>query len=78
MPEEVKAEDGNAKPGKKQFYCEVCKISCMCAINLQSHYRGAKHRKVNFFHIKCVCRFNHKCGTHASSVVDFTRLQVLI
>ncbi|XP_062371457.1 uncharacterized protein LOC134058251 isoform X2 [Cinclus cinclus] len=45
VPEEVKAEDGNAEPGKKQFYCEVCKISCMCAINLQSHYRGAKHRK---------------------------------
>ncbi|XP_014730662.1 PREDICTED: uncharacterized protein LOC106852505 isoform X2 [Sturnus vulgaris] len=45
VPEEVKAEDGKAKPEKKQFYCEVCKISCMCAINLQSHYRGAKHRK---------------------------------
>lgn len=23
MPEEVKAEDGKAKPEKKQFYCEV-------------------------------------------------------
>lgn len=23
MPEEVKAENGNAKPEKKEFYCEV-------------------------------------------------------
>ncbi|CAN8184205.1 unnamed protein product [Coccothraustes coccothraustes] len=45
VPEEVKAEDGNAEPQRKLFYCEVCKIYCMCAISLQSHYRGAKHRK---------------------------------
>ncbi|XP_037983942.1 uncharacterized protein LOC119697337 isoform X1 [Motacilla alba alba] len=45
VPEEVKAEDGQAEPEKKLFYCEVCKIYCMCAISLQSHYRGAKHRK---------------------------------
>lgn len=60
------------------FFFQVCKISCMCAINLQSHFRGAKHRKVNFFRIKCIYRFNHKSGTPASSVLDFIRLQVLI
>lgn len=57
---------------------QVCKISCMCAISLQSHYRGAKHRKVNFSHIKCICRFNRKFGTLEGSVLDFTQLQVLI
>nr|XP_021384377.1 uncharacterized protein LOC110469698 isoform X1 [Lonchura striata domestica]XP_021384379.1 uncharacterized protein LOC110469698 isoform X2 [Lonchura striata domestica] len=45
VPEEVKAEDGKAEPEKKHFYCEVCNIYCMCAISLQSHYRGAKHKK---------------------------------
>lgn len=78
VAEEVKAEDGKAEPEKKHFYCEVCKISCMCAISLQSHYRGAKHRKVNFFHIKCICRFNRKSGTLEGSALDFMRLQVLI
>lgn len=57
---------------------QICNISCMCAISLQSHYRGSKHRKVNFCHIKCVCRFNRKFRTVASSVLDFARLQVLI
>ncbi|XP_066040958.1 uncharacterized protein [Chamaea fasciata] len=45
VPEEVQAEDGNADPKKQHFYCEVCKIYCTCATSLQSHYRGAKHRK---------------------------------
>ncbi|XP_054140703.1 uncharacterized protein LOC128942329 isoform X1 [Melozone crissalis] len=45
VPEEVKAEGGKAEPEKKLFYCDVCKIYCMCAISLQSHYRGAKHRR---------------------------------
>ncbi|XP_041264073.1 uncharacterized protein LOC121337806 isoform X1 [Onychostruthus taczanowskii] len=45
VPEEVQAEDGKAEPEKNLFYCDVCKIYCMCAISLQSHYRGAKHRK---------------------------------
>ncbi|XP_039911375.1 uncharacterized protein LOC120748723 isoform X2 [Hirundo rustica] len=44
VPEEAKAEDGEAQP-ETRFYCEVCKIYCTCAISLQSHYRGAKHRK---------------------------------
>ncbi|XP_050748873.1 uncharacterized protein LOC127013859 [Gymnogyps californianus] len=43
--EEVKAEDGKPESGKKIFYCEVCKVPCMSSISLQSHYRGAKHRK---------------------------------
>lgn len=45
VAEEVKAEDGKAEPEKNHFYCEICQISCLCAISLQSHYRGAKHRK---------------------------------
>ncbi|XP_027534975.1 uncharacterized protein LOC113965570 isoform X2 [Neopelma chrysocephalum] len=45
VAEEVKAEDGKAKFERKVFYCEVCKVSCVSSISLQSHYRGAKHRK---------------------------------
>lgn len=60
------------------FLFQVCKIYCTSATSLQSHYRGTKHRKVNFFHMKCMCRLNYKSGALASSVLDFTQLQVLI
>ncbi|XP_035754874.1 uncharacterized protein LOC118452780 isoform X3 [Egretta garzetta] len=45
VTEEVKPEDGKPESEKKIFYCEVCKVPCMSSISLQSHYRGAKHRK---------------------------------
>ncbi|XP_009323204.1 PREDICTED: uncharacterized protein LOC103917739 [Pygoscelis adeliae] len=45
VTEEVKPEDGKPASEKKIFYCEVCKVPCMSSISLQSHYRGAKHRK---------------------------------
>ncbi|KAM9023102.1 uncharacterized protein PRD47_002021 isoform 1-T1 [Ara ararauna] len=45
VTEEVKPEDHRLESEKKIFYCEVCKIPCMSSISLQSHYRGAKHRK---------------------------------
>uniref|UniRef100_A0A672TS72 Uncharacterized LOC115604515 n=2 Tax=Strigops habroptila TaxID=2489341 RepID=A0A672TS72_STRHB len=45
VSEEVKPEDGKPESEKKIFYCEVCKVPCMSSISLQSHYRGAKHRK---------------------------------
>uniref|UniRef100_A0A8C4K9D7 Uncharacterized LOC112989249 n=1 Tax=Dromaius novaehollandiae TaxID=8790 RepID=A0A8C4K9D7_DRONO len=43
--EEVKPEDAKLQSEKKIYYCEVCKVPCMSSISLQSHYRGAKHRK---------------------------------
>nr|XP_013813163.1 PREDICTED: uncharacterized protein LOC106496950 [Apteryx mantelli mantelli] len=42
---EVKPEDAKPVSEKKKNYCEVCKVPCMSSISLQSHYRGAKHRK---------------------------------
>ncbi|XP_074732461.1 uncharacterized protein LOC141946488 [Strix uralensis] len=45
VTEEVKPEDDKRDSEKKIFYCEVCKVPCMSSISLQSHYRGAKHRK---------------------------------
>uniref|UniRef100_A0A8C3R4R6 C2H2-type domain-containing protein n=1 Tax=Cyanoderma ruficeps TaxID=181631 RepID=A0A8C3R4R6_9PASS len=45
VPEEVKAEDGTGVPMENHFFCEVCKVYCTGAVSLQSHYRGAKHRK---------------------------------
>ncbi|XP_067147230.1 uncharacterized protein [Apteryx mantelli] len=42
---EVKPEDAKPVSEKKKYYCEVCKVPCMSSISLQSHYRGAKHRK---------------------------------
>ncbi|KAM6349404.1 uncharacterized protein O3Q21_010307 isoform 2-T2 [Podargus strigoides] len=45
VTEEVKPEDGKPASEKKIFYCEVCNVPCMSSISLQSHYRGAKHRK---------------------------------
>ncbi|XP_065523885.1 uncharacterized protein LOC136008474 [Lathamus discolor] len=45
VTEEVKPEDHKLESEKKIFYCEVCKVPCMSSISLQSHYRGAKHRK---------------------------------
>ncbi|XP_075603150.1 uncharacterized protein LOC142600671 [Balearica regulorum gibbericeps] len=45
VAEEVKPEDGKPESEKKIFYCEVCRVPCMSSISLQSHYRGAKHRK---------------------------------
>ncbi|XP_006113122.1 uncharacterized protein LOC102446317 isoform X2 [Pelodiscus sinensis] len=33
------------EPEKKIFYCEICKVPCMSSISLQSHFRGAKHKK---------------------------------
>uniref|UniRef100_A0A6I8NHJ9 C2H2-type domain-containing protein n=1 Tax=Ornithorhynchus anatinus TaxID=9258 RepID=A0A6I8NHJ9_ORNAN len=35
-----------AKPTEKKiFYCEICHVPCMSSISLQSHFRGAKHKK---------------------------------
>ncbi|XP_061851183.1 uncharacterized protein LOC133625314 isoform X2 [Colius striatus] len=45
VTEEVKPEDGKLESEKKIFYCEICQVPCMSSISLQSHYRGAKHRK---------------------------------
>ncbi|XP_035173601.1 uncharacterized protein LOC118161927 isoform X2 [Oxyura jamaicensis] len=45
VTEDVKPEDAKPEPEKKIYYCEVCKVPCMSSISLQSHYRGAKHRK---------------------------------
>ncbi|KAG6927939.1 hypothetical protein G0U57_008991 [Chelydra serpentina] len=40
-----KPEDVKQESEKKIFYCEVCKVPCMSSISLQSHFRGAKHKK---------------------------------
>lgn len=39
MPDEVKAENGNAKPEKKEFYCEVS--GCLWWV-----FSGGRHREV--------------------------------
>ncbi|XP_056376730.1 uncharacterized protein DDB_G0284459-like isoform X2 [Hyla sarda] len=34
------------EPETPEFYCHLCSVSCASALNLQSHFLGVKHRKV--------------------------------
>ncbi|XP_054846786.1 uncharacterized protein LOC129337249 [Eublepharis macularius] len=33
------------KPGAKIYYCELCKVPCMSAMTLQTHFAGLRHKK---------------------------------
>ncbi|XP_044309159.1 uncharacterized protein LOC123035220 isoform X2 [Varanus komodoensis] len=42
--------EGDAKPGSEKsttkiYYCEICKVPCMSAMTLQTHFAGIKHKK---------------------------------
>ncbi|XP_075684303.1 uncharacterized protein LOC142652539 [Rhinoderma darwinii] len=39
------SSSSNIEP-EPQFFCHLCSISCASALNLQSHFLGMKHRKV--------------------------------
>ncbi|KAJ1202817.1 hypothetical protein NDU88_006612 [Pleurodeles waltl] len=42
--ENAKKSD-NPEDEKKQFYCEICRLTCLSSMSYQSHIRGAKHLK---------------------------------
>ncbi|XP_030060862.1 uncharacterized protein LOC115471274 isoform X2 [Microcaecilia unicolor] len=40
-------EDSNVRnPNLNPYWCNICKISCASALNLQTHFLGFKHKKV--------------------------------
>ncbi|XP_077125654.1 uncharacterized protein LOC143782267 [Ranitomeya variabilis] len=41
-----KSSGSKVKPEAREFYCHLCSISCASALNLQTHFLGAKHKKV--------------------------------
>lgn len=41
--EHAAAPAGEEEP--PPFYCHICKIACASAVNLQSHFLGARHKK---------------------------------
>ncbi|XP_060103778.1 uncharacterized protein LOC132577996 [Heteronotia binoei] len=41
QPEPEKLE----RPGSRIYYCEICKVPCLSAIILQTHFAGIRHKK---------------------------------
>ncbi|XP_077160751.1 uncharacterized protein LOC143821057 isoform X2 [Paroedura picta] len=49
-PEESEPEEPELeKPGSKIYYCEICKVPCMSAMILQTHFAGMRHKKRKHF-----------------------------
>ncbi|XP_069586573.1 uncharacterized protein [Ranitomeya imitator] len=42
----MKSSGSKVKPEPRSFYCHLCGISCASALNLQTHFLGARHKKV--------------------------------
>ncbi|XP_048412655.1 uncharacterized protein LOC125464367 isoform X1 [Stegostoma tigrinum] len=39
-------EDGARNVPCSKYWCDICKVACISAVNLQEHIRGYQHRKV--------------------------------